>query len=402
MLATLIFLACTNAPAPEPAAPPTEPAAAKAKAKGKAPPARPPLPTDAEVVKPAVRDPSRFADARCNDGTPFGYIHRRSPSKTWVIRLEGGFFCDDDKATCAGRKPHLITTLPGDDGAPASLPPLGVFAADPKLNPDFATANHVSAQYCSSDLWTGSDTARQPLADHPDGWYFAGRTNVSALLATLPDRGLADADPDTRILIVGHSAGGAGVVANYDAILDAFPQTVAGGRLKVVLDGSWVPTQPTDARLPNAARWGPVHPACHADRLAKRESPARCIYGPVWWPYVAARPVPILVQIAGLDASQVNVFDVKTAAQQQAWKDTLRPTLAGLPNLFSAARKYHTLSVDRGFAVGKDGMAFRDVLGRFWRDGKPERVELNWDADDSAWGDPPPAPAGDAPAAGAP
>jgi hypothetical protein len=44
-------------------------------------------------------------DALCNDGTPAGYYIRKSisESKTWIIMLEGGYFCNDIE-TCTQRQ----------------------------------------------------------------------------------------------------------------------------------------------------------------------------------------------------------------------------------------------------------------------------------------------------------
>src|SRR5687768_15910212 len=47
-------------------------------------------PGSSEVVKPAQRDPTRWAQARCNDGTPFAFriSLAPTPSPVWVIQLE--------------------------------------------------------------------------------------------------------------------------------------------------------------------------------------------------------------------------------------------------------------------------------------------------------------------------
>lgn len=335
-------------------------------------------PEIAEVVKPAMRDGKQWATARCNDGTPFGYLLRRTESKTWVIVLEGGSFCDDGKLPCAGRRPKLLATLPWEDGERAGMQDEGVLSRDAALNPHFHDANMVGAQYCTSDLWTGESAERRPVLVDPQGWYFSGRHNVRAMLGMLATQGLDDSDPGTRVLVVGHSAGGTGVVANLDQLQGALPRTAGAGRLKVVLDGSWIPVQPSDAGLPDADRYGKLHPACHDALAAKGEDPARCAYGPVWWPHVAKSGIPVLVQIAGMDATQAGIFDIAPAAQPEYMQRT-RASLDGVPWVFSGARKYHTLALDPGFDVGPPGGSFRDLLGRFWEGGPPERVLHEYD-----------------------
>ena len=141
-----------------------------------------PAPREAVAVKPAERD-ERWVDARCNDGSPFAYRYRPGApgATTWVVNLAGGFFCDDQRAPCAERKPRLRTTLPAADGAPTPMKSEGIFSLAPGTNPTFATAHHVDAHYCSSDLWVGDRTDRQPNSADPEGWFFSGRRNVAVL-----------------------------------------------------------------------------------------------------------------------------------------------------------------------------------------------------------------------------
>jgi hypothetical protein len=382
LLALGLPTACSS-PAPPPSPGDNAEKAPKAGKAAKAGKARPPRPAAdgdiARVVKPAVEDPKAWGDARCNDGSAFGYLLRKTESKTWVIAFEGGFFCDDEVVSCAGRKQKLTSALPGDDGAMTSLANEGAFSRDATVNPLFHDANLVGAQYCSSDLWTGESNERRQTNGDPDGWYFSGRINARVLLASLAKEGLDDADPETKILVVGSSAGGAGVVANLDQLLAAFPKTGRSGRMKVILDGSWVPPQPTDARLPDGAKWGKLQPECDADLRKKGENPSHCVFGTVWWPYVAKTGVPVLIQIAGLDATQLPVFDVRGPADQEKWKEDLLKSLDGVPWVFTGGRRYHTLSLDPGWALGAENKTFRDLVGRFWRGDPPERWILSYE-----------------------
>ena len=65
-----------------------------------------------EAVKPAEREPARFAAARCNDGTPFTFYLSLAPaaSSVWMIHLQGGVYCDDATMPCATRDVILTTT----------------------------------------------------------------------------------------------------------------------------------------------------------------------------------------------------------------------------------------------------------------------------------------------------
>jgi len=329
-------------------------------------PAEPPDRTP-QIVKPAARRDA-WAEARCNDGTAFAYTWRPGLRPTWVINLSGGYFCEDATTPCAGRAPRLTTTVRGADGAAAPrMRTGGVFDPDPAANPTFAAAHHVDAHYCSSDLWLGRSTERRPTSGDPvRGWFFSGARNAEVLFDSLIAlQGLDDDDRQTQVLFLGSSAGGAGVVAALDAVIARLPRTAADGRLKVVLDGSFVPRPPWEASLPDAARWGPIHPAC---------PDTSCIYGPAWWPHVAQTGVPVLVQLSALDRTQTPVFGVKSSAQIAAWRDHTITQLRALPWVFSGGSAYHLVATDARFGKGTAGATFREVLDRFWAGAPPEQV----------------------------
>lgn len=361
----VVLLACTGA-APEPPLPST-------------PPPDPVEVQAIEVVKPAVRDADRWGRARCNDGTPWGYTVRRGDPKLWVINLQGGFFCDDQRALCSERSGRLTTTMPEEDRASARFKHQGLFSTDAAVNPTFAGATFVDAHYCSSDLWLGDRTERRPNSADPEaGWYFSGRENVRVLLEALPAlHGLDPSDPDTRVLLLGTSAGGAGVVGNLDQVATAW-SPLRDGRLKVVLDGSWIPKQPEGTPLPDADAWGPVQPACAKALEAAGHDPVECVYGPVWWPHVQMG-FPILVQLSGLDKTQTPVFGATTAVEREAWRQRVRADLEVLPWAFSGGHAYHVVAIEPLFAKGPAGRTFRDLLDRFWSDAEPEQVFFRYD-----------------------
>jgi hypothetical protein len=377
MWTTLWLLSGCVTEAPKASAPVSGPvvkAKSKAKASSKA---KAPQGALAEVVKPAVRDPARWATARCNDGTPSGLLVRKQEATdTWVIKVAGGFFCEDEKVACGGREPRLTTTLKGDDGSRVDIGRQGLFSLDPAENPTFHGAHHVSFGYCTSDLWLGTSTERQPTQASAEGWYFSGRPAFRAAMESLLTLGLDDANAATKVLVVGHSAGGAGVVGNLDVLAELLPGTVARGGLKLVLDGSWIPTQPVE-RLPTADKWGPVHAQCDKDVADGRT----CVYGPTWWPYVAKTGVPVLVAISGLDVTQTRVFlPERTAESAEAWRKNTLASLEGLPWVFSEGRAYHVLSFEAGFRNGPpEGPKFSELVTKFWEGGEPQRVVFGYD-----------------------
>lgn len=332
------------------------------------------------VVKPARRD-ERWQNARCNDGSPWSYVIRRTSSPLWVVDLSGGYFCDEERLLCRDRKRPMTTTRPEPDGGRASLKEEGLFSTDEALNPTFARANHVFAHYCSSDLWLGGSLQRQPNSADPEGWWFSGRENVRALTEALEEiEHLDETDPETVILFVGTSAGGAGLVGNLDVIRRALPDAARDGRLKIVIDGGWVPPPPDDSQTPNITRWGPLTARCDAAAKAAGRDPRTCLYGPSWWPEASETGLPILVAVSGLDVAQTPAFGIDTPEEQLDWQMRVKRSLqdSAVPWVFSSATAYHTVAFEPAFRKGPAGQTFREILDRFLAGAPPERVFLRY------------------------
>lgn len=190
-----------------------------------------------EEVYPTKRD-ARFANAKCNDGTPFDFRVSLTGSRRWVVFFEGGGACDGVLIPCAPRlkaSPPLfssakdpvdgtVSAYQTNPGSPAIL------SRDTALNPTFADANIAVGNYCSSDLWTGIATT----AVHGDIAFdllFDGRNNAKAMLGTLIERYGFDDAKDIDVIVTGSSAGGNGARNNTDLFADAFPSAAAANRI---------------------------------------------------------------------------------------------------------------------------------------------------------------------------
>lgn len=357
------------------------------------------MPSGVEMVKPALRDPDRWKTARCNDGTPFGFAIRvaATPSPEWMVYLQGGVYCDDLSLSCAERRAmeRALTTTPSvPDRTVINRPAFdGLLSDDPAINPDFANANQVLAFYCSSDFWSGAETARRPTTADPAGWYFSGRANVEAMIAILIERyGLDDRNPATRVLFGGGSAGAFGAHLNAARVRELLPFAAADDRLLLFVDAGWMTDwdEPAarigtatvrDLEVWRAARtfWGArFDPACEA---AEAADPARCFFGPVWYPHVASA-MPVLVQQSEIDASFMAVHGIDASspgdtALREAWRAQVVASLAGVDRLFSGSTAYHVLGrTAAGLGTGPPGSTLRDVLGRFWAGAPAERVRF--------------------------
>jgi hypothetical protein len=166
----------------------------------------------------------------------------KEPTSSWVIWLAPGGSCDDNSDSCAERNPELTTTPPQADGELHSLNEGGLFNQDASLNPATATANHVFAYYCSSDLWTGNSLERHASSGDPvNGWYFSGHANVDAMMDMLVERyGLDDSDPTLQVLFGGSSAGRMGAAFNARRVAERLPSTWDLGHFRVLIDAGWM------------------------------------------------------------------------------------------------------------------------------------------------------------------
>jgi hypothetical protein len=353
-----------------------------------------------EMVKPAERDPDRWGVARCNDGTPFGLGVRLSTtgSSEWVIVLQGGGFCDDYSTPCEGREVELTTTVDIPDGTRFPADVGGMGNPDPTENPVLAHANFAYAFYCSSDLWAGTSLDRiASTGDPARGWYFSGRHHVRAALEVLAHAyGLEDADPETRVLFSGFSAGAFGAALNADQAVSILPASASSGRLLVMLDAGWfveewdVPaarigwatTSDRDVmrRYFDDFSLAPSEP-CGAMRAADGGHPGDCAFGDHWYPALVDPPpgglgLPVLVQQSLMDDVFAGIHGIASdPAAMSLYADAQRASMTGVDRMFTSTTSYHVICLwDESWVVGDTGDTFKDVLGRFWLDGPPERV----------------------------
>ncbi len=354
-----------------------------------------------EAVTPALRDPARWADARCNDGSPFTFRLRlsRTGSRTWVFALRGGGLCDDHALPCWTRKRELTTAPPQIDRElfrPDDKTG-GVFLRDAAVNPAFASANHVFGPYCSSDAWSGARTERVATTGSPDGWFFAGRLNARALLeAVIAAYGLDDTAPDTRVLWAGESAGCVGALATADLAATALPLTAGAGRLKVELDAAWLVAGWDDPAAPlglaaepdrevvgRAFVWwgGQVGPLCEAGRAAAGGQASDCLFGALGLPYLQDAPpaglgLPVFVQQSLQDEELLTFHGLQgDPAGAAAYAEASLAEMADVRWLFAADEPYHsTLFKEGHWSLGEPGFTLGEVLARFWGGGAPERV----------------------------
>lgn len=272
-----------------------------------------------ERVRPRRRDGTRWASALCNEystlplddpSSPLGdfsfSVQLAAPgsanAKVWRVSLQGGGYCDGLGKPCTDRARSLVSAW--DDGAQA---PLG---ADGSLAPGggdtvsgaFAGANLIDAEYCSSDLWSGTRDAAVPVmvdgitsgaAHASQPFTFTGRRNVRAILELLIQRyGLDPDDPATQVLLTGESAGGHGVNNNADQAASLLPKLAADGRAKFAPCAGWV-VAPSDASYDATYQQflTEPNPLCH-DAMALEGLPPSLCLSSATYPFSVDPPDP--------------------------------------------------------------------------------------------------------------
>jgi len=326
------------------------------------------------VVIPSERS-SKWENAKCNDGTPFAMTMSKAKKKSevWVVKVGGGYFCDDKTEKCSDRKKMLTTGSGKKDGDKSAMVQMGLHSRDPSINPEFHDANHVVMQYCSSDFWLGEKTKRQPTTGSSKGWFFSGRKNFDAGFGTLVEE-MGMTDGKAKVLVVGHSAGGMGVVSNVPLIKKHLKKSIGKGNVKMIVDGIWVPRQSTLKGSPVWNKWGDLHKTCTKKAEKKGKDALSCFFGEEWYPLVEKVGIPILVQQSSLDPVARKVYGVKSSKDKEAWQALCKTSFAGVDWLFTGGRSYHTATFDSEFTQGDKGKTLPEVVTRFWKGKKSERV----------------------------
>jgi len=284
-----------------------------------------------ETVYPRQRDPWRWKHARCNYEGDFVFevYMNETPTNTWEIVLEGGGQCFlDSMDDCGTRElwkvaPYKATTDPYEPYPPDGSLRSGNANREYSIPGIVRNANVVYTNYCSSDLWTGTNvdetfevTYRDPRTntDVRKPWVFTGRHNVRAMLDTLVERyGLDDGDPNLQVHFRGQSAGGVGSINNAWVLERYLPNAAGSHRIMVsswqgFAPPDWNPTWYSDFQNPNdfwvagipgltgqgandlsTGVWqSELMPACVGDRPAALAS--ECFHASRLYEYVANEP----------------------------------------------------------------------------------------------------------------
>lgn len=193
-----------------------------------------------------------------------------------------------------------------------------LLSSDPSTNPLWHASNHVLLPYCSSDMWAGTRIHRNST------FAFAGRLIVRSVLTELLHLGLS-----TRLLLVGSSAGGTGVMLHADSARRLL--RAHGVKVAAIADSGWFLDRPaktkrsteTVARLGHSLWRGSPATSCVRQHITK---PWLCYFGYRLYPHIRT---PLFVFQYLFDTAQLTAEGVRSPRTRAQW-DAVHETGAAL------------------------------------------------------------------------
>ncbi|KAF8086283.1 hypothetical protein N665_0630s0033 [Sinapis alba] len=179
----------------------------------------PPITSPSDLVKLKLSSKAKEREAFCLDGSLPGYHFHKgsgSGSKSWLIHLEGGGWCNTI-ASCSAR---AMTRLGSSKYFEHEVAFQGVLSSDPSQNPDFFNWNRVKIRYCDGASFSG-----RPEAEFKLIW--------EAIMDELLSMGMSDAKQG---ILTGCSAGGLATLIHCDDFRDHLPKHAS---VKCVSDGGF-------------------------------------------------------------------------------------------------------------------------------------------------------------------
>jgi len=172
----------------------------------------------------------------CNDGTRAAYYTQEgTASGSVLIGLQGGGACHDIEE-CTRRCEEDGVPLCSSKNARDQIQMGGrasVWSPLPEENPAFHDWYKVYVPYCSSDEHAGNRDASAETAN----LHFNGKNIVADVVDQLMAHPLAGQQIE-KIVIIGFSAGGAGVARNCDFMADRLAALGSTAKVMCIMDGA--------------------------------------------------------------------------------------------------------------------------------------------------------------------
>ncbi|GFS74372.1 palmitoleoyl-protein carboxylesterase NOTUM [Nephila pilipes] len=257
----------------------------------------------------------------CNDGSPAGYYIRESrSSKRWIIYLEGGWYCFDEKS--CNHRWSRSRNLMSSTMWPETRSVGGILSPDPEENPYWWDANQVFLPYCSSDTWSGAS-----YSSRKGEFSFLGSLIIIEVIKDLLNKELFSAD---MLLLAGSSAGGTGVLLNLDRVSDFLHGLKSKIEVRGLADSGWFldnePYQPLDCMDPQTC--APVEAIKRGAKLWNGQVPRRCqmqyAANDIWRCYFGYRiystlQTPVFVFQWLFDEAQMTADNVGAPVSKPQW-----------------------------------------------------------------------------------
>ncbi|CAA7033627.1 unnamed protein product [Microthlaspi erraticum] len=182
-----------------------------------------------DLVKLQLSSKAKERGAFCLDGSLPGYHFDKgsgSGSKSWILHLEGGGWCDTI-ASCSAR---ATTKFGSSKFFEKEVTFEGVLSNDPSQNPEFFNWNKVAIRYCD-----GASFAGRPEAEFKNETrlFFRGQLIWEAVLDEVLSMGMSNAK---QAILTGCSAGGLAALIHCDYFRDHLPKDAS---VKCVSDGGF-------------------------------------------------------------------------------------------------------------------------------------------------------------------
>ncbi|KAH0905027.1 hypothetical protein HID58_044530 [Brassica napus] len=149
----------------------------------------PPITSPPDLVKLKLSSKAKERGAFCLDGSLPGYHFSKgsgSGTKSWLIHLEGGSWCNTI-ASCSAR---AMTRLGSSKYFEHEVSFQGVLSSDPSQNPDFFNWNRVKVRYCDGASFSGRPEAE---LKNETRLFFRGQLIWEAIIDELLSMGMSNA-----------------------------------------------------------------------------------------------------------------------------------------------------------------------------------------------------------------
>lgn len=177
-----------------------------------------------------------YPNARCNDGEFAAFYYSGTPSRNWVIFLDGGGSCVT-RQQCNRRWVVAPANMRGGAALPLAVTRGGMFDRTRPANP-VRDWNFIHVEYCSSDEWIGgggSMSSSRAVRDQygaPALYVFHGADIFNATVEHLRTSGIPNGvggrsylenEEGTIVILSGTSAGGKGTMNNAHRLETLLP-----------------------------------------------------------------------------------------------------------------------------------------------------------------------------------